>query len=685
MRTEKRFGRFATALVALSTSAALLFGPSSPALAEPPVEIDSIVTDTTNTLGGRDITAVEEASEKLRKNTGLTLYLVVVKTFESPTDGFEWAGASVQRSQLGESDVVLYVGEDVRQYGLSIDHSVDISNSDRREIENSMYQDISSGRYTAAAVLAAGMLEDTIRRDEIAAERAAAISTTLGVGAVGTAALGGTMYAVGRRRKKNRAEAEAARRAASFKERSDHAGSELVRMDNLIRSSEEELQFAQAQFGSEATEAFAEAVSTAKARAQQAFALQAKLFDHIPDTEAEQDQWLEEIVELTQTTGDELSEQQAVFTQLQQRQSQVPQLVSALEQRLPAVRERAGKVKQWSDTLEATLDAEAITPIRSDLDQSERMIALFEEELENARSGWDAGEQGAAVVDVTDAESALKQATDLLDALEQARERILDAPAAIGAKLRNAEQLLGQLQNLERREAAVIDATERATMSKARADLDAVSALNGAYRNPIHTTSKLATVEDSLQRILNESLDEKTKLDQARASLSEMLSDARAEIGSTERYINSYRGGLSSAPRARLAQAQSQLERAQAVQVDDPVQAVEFAREAVRLARTAHSDAEDEIFRYSGNDQWVRNNFGDPNESYWPRYRNRRYSGGSDASDIAGAIIGGIIGGLLNNAGSSYRSSSGSWSSGRSHGGGRSSGSGGWSSTGGFR
>lgn len=685
MRTEKRFGRFATALVALSTSAALLFGPSSPALAEPPVEIDSIVTDTTNTLGGRDITAVEEASEKLRKNTGLTLYLVVVKTFESPTDGFEWAGASVQRSQLGESDVVLYVGEDVRQYGLSIDHSVDISDSDRREIENSMYQDISSGRYTAAAVLAAGMLEDTIRRDEIAAERAAAISTTLGVGAVGTAALGGTMYAVGRRRKKNRAEAEAARRAASFKERSDHAGSELVRMDNLIRSSEEELQFAQAQFGSEATEAFAEAVSTAKARAQQAFALQAKLFDHIPDTEAEQDQWLEEIVELTQTTGDELSEQQAVFVKLQQRQSQVPQLVSALEQRLPAVRERAGKVKQWSDTLEATLDAEAITPIRSDLDQSERMIALFEEELENARSGWDAGEQGAAVVDVTDAESALKQATDLLDALEQARERILDAPAAIGAKLRNAEQLLGQLQNLERREAAVIDANERATMSKARADLDAVSALNGAYRNPIHTTSKLATVEDSLQRILNESLDEKTKLDQARASLSEMLSDARAEIGSTERYINSYRGGLSSAPRARLAQAQSQLERAQAVQVDDPVQAVEFAREAVRLARTAHSDAEDEIFRYSGNDQWVRNNFGDPNESYWPRYRNRRYSGGSDASDIAGAIIGGIIGGLLNNAGSSYRSSSGSWSSGRSHGGGRSSGSGGWSSTGGFR
>lgn len=685
MRTEKRFGRFATALVALSTGAALLFGPSSPALAEPPVEIDSIVTDTTNTLGGRDITAVEEASEKLRKNTGLTFYLVVVKTFESPTDGFEWAGASVQRSQLGESDVVLYVGEDVREYGLSIDHSVDISDSDRREIENSMYQDIASGRYTAAAVLAAGMLEDAIRRDEIAAERAAAISTTLGVGAVGTAALGGTMYVAGRRRKKNRAEAEAARRAASFKERSDHAGSELVRMDNLIRSSEEELQFAQAQFGSEATEAFAEAVSTAKARAQQAFALQAKLFDHIPDTEAEQDQWLEEIVELTQTTGDELSEQQAVFVKLQQRQSQVPQLVSALEQRLPAVRERAGKVKQWSDTLEATLDAEAITPIRSDLDQSERMIALFEEELENARSGWDAGEQGAAVVDVTDAESALKQATDLLDALEQARERILDAPAAIGAKLRNAEQLLGQLQSLERREAAVIDADERATMSKARADLDAVSALNGAYRNPIHITSKLATVEDSLQRILNESLDEKTKLDQARASLSEMLSDARVEIGSTERYINSYRGGLSSAPRARLAQAQSQLERAQAVQVDDPVQAVEFAREAVRLARTAYSDAEDEIFRYSGNDEWVRNNFGDPNESYWPRYRNRRYSGSSDASDIAGAIIGGIIGGLLNNAGSSYRSSSGSWSSGRSHGGGRSSGSGGWSSTGGFR
>lgn len=672
-------------LFALLAGAALTLTLPLPARAVTPVELDSVVTDTTNSLGGRDIQAVEEASAELKEKTGVSLYLVVVDRFEDPADGFEWANASVERSQLGAKDVVLYIGEDVYEYGLSIDHTLNISDTDRRNITNKIRDEITEGRYADAAVEVAEYLDRAIRKEEIAAEEAAAINTALGVGAVGTATVGGTMYVVGKRRKNKRTAAAAARRAAEFKERSDNAGIELVRMDNLIRSAEEEVQFATAQFGGEVTADYGSAVQAAKQRAQDAFALQGKLFDHIPDTEQEQDSWLGEIEAITQTTARELSEHQQRFAQLQQRQSQVPQLVAALNDRIPALRSRHDELTNWLTSVKPQLDAESIAPIGADMEQSDRMLQLAALETENAQQGWDAGDRGAAIVDVTDAESAITQAADLLDSLDAARQQIIDAPAAIASKTRDVTQLLLQLEQLHRTDPSVIDAGEQSAISKARAELTATEQLGGVYRNPITTTSRLITVESTLQSILQESMDEKTRLDHARAALVGEISDARAEVAVVERYINSHRGGLSSAPRARLAQAVSQLNRAEAMHSDNPLQALEHAREAARLARKARSDAEDEMTRYDAANYWSG---GVSYGGSWSRYGgNRRYSRNSSGSTVGDAIIGGIIGGLLSGGGSSHRSSSGGWSSGGGsfRGGGFGGGGGGWSSGGGFR
>lgn len=682
MRVGKRLQGIIGSVGVAVASATFATVSALPAVAETPVEIDGVVTDTTNSLGGADISAVETASAELRDKTNVTLYLVVVDTFESPADGFEWSTASIERSQLGQHDVVLYVGEAAQEYGLNIDHRLNVGAADKQEIERQILSDIVEGDYAAAAVDAATQLDQVLRADEISAEKQAAVNTTLGVGAAGTAVVGGTLYVVGKRRKKKAVAAEAARRAASFKKRSDEAGVELVRMDNLIRSSEEELQFARAQFGSEVTADYAAAIDAARTRGQQAFALQAKLFDHIPDSEEQQDAWLEEIISLTQQTGSELSEQQAIFAALQERQSQVPQLVASLNQQLPALRARAQESLTWIETLAASLDEAAISPIREDHAQAQRLLALAHEETENAQHGWDAQDQGAAIVDVTDAESAISQAVGLLDGLDAARKQIIDAPAVIGEKTASVDRLLVQLRQLRHADPEVIDVNEQEQMSHASAVLTEVSALGGVYRNPIHTTAQLVAAEGNLQEILTESLDEKSQLDEARNALTAALSDARAEIAVTEQFINSHRGTLSSSPRARLAQAIEQLERAEVSQADDPVQALRNARDAARLARAAKRDADDEASQYSGNSLWVERNFGDPNAPHWPEYgQHRRYRRNDPGTDITGAIIGGIIGGLLNSAGSSHRSS-GSWSSGGSFSGG---GGGGWSSGGGFR
>ncbi|MFD2674085.1 TPM domain-containing protein [Gulosibacter bifidus] len=671
---------------AFAFAAAIATGPllAAPAMAEEPLELDGVVTDTTNTLGGRDYETVQSASADLNNKTGVTLYLVVVDTFENPNDGFEWANATVAKSQLGPKDVVLYIGKDVQNYGLSADKSLDLSSEDLRNIENGAMSDISSGRYAEAAEQVATDLDRALRAEELRAEEAGTMTTILGVGAAGTAAVGGTMYYAGKRRKKKKHEAEVARRAEAFAKRSETAGVELVRMDNLIRSADEELQFAQAQFGAQATAEYAKAVSTAKSSAQEAFALQAKLFDHIPDTEEEQDAWLDKIESLTQSTGKALSEQQDRFAKLRARQEQVPQLVAALEAAEPAATTRLAGIVEWVATLPGKLEDAAIAPIRADAEQAGRLLALARVETDNAKNGWAANDHGAAVIDVADAEGALAQADSLMDALEAAEQRILDAPAVISSQAKDAEQLLLQIKQLHRAAPAVIDVNEQEIVARARTQLDEIAALNGSFRDPLHTTSVVTTLRDNLQNIFTESLGEKEQIEQAQRVLTETMSDARAEIAVAERKINTHRGELSAAPRARLAQAIDQLSRAEALTTEDPVQALQHAKDAKRQALTAAKDADDEMSRYSQNPTWVAANFGTGNQRYWPDYGNHRRgyrSGGGD--DLAGAIIGGIIGGLLSGGGSSHRSSSGG--SGGGGFGGSSSGGGGWSSGGGFR
>lgn len=668
-------------------AAALATGPllAAPAMAEEPLELDGVVTDTTNTLGGRDYETVETASADLNNKTGVTLYLVVVDTFENPNDGFEWANATVAKSQLGPKDVVLYIGKDVQNYGLSADKSLDLSSEDLREIENGAMSDISSGRYAEAAEQVATDLDRALRAEELRAEEAGTMTTILGVGAAGTAAIGGTMYYASKRRKKKQHEAEVARRAEAFAKRSEAAGVELVRMDNLIRSADEELQFAQAQFGADATAEYAKAVSTAKSSAQEAFALQAKLFDHIPDTEEEQDAWLDKIESLTQSTGKALSEQQDRFAKLRTRQEQVPQLVAALEAAEPAATTRLAAIVEWVATLPGKLEDAAIAPIRADAEQAGRLLALARVETDNAKNGWAADDRGAAVIDVADAEGALAQADSLMDALEAAEQRILDAPAVISSQAKDAEQLLLQIKQLHRAAPAVIDVNEQEIVARARVQLDEIAAFNGSFRDPLHTTAVVTTLRDNLQNIFTESLGEKEQIEQAQRVLTETMSDARAEIAVAERKINTHRGELSAAPRARLAQAIDQLSRAEALTTEDPVQALQHAKDAKRQALTAAKDADDEMSRYSQNPAWVAANFGPGNHRYWPDYGNHRRgyrSGGGD--DLAGAIIGGIIGGLLSGGGSSHRSSSGGFGGG-GFGGGSSGGGGGWSSGGGFR
>src|SRR6218665_2903391 len=88
------------------------------------------------------------------------------------------------------------------------------------------------------------------------------------------------------------------------------AGKALVGADDAIRASEDEVGFAVASYGEEATAPFRAAIADAKSQMSQAFALQQLLDDEIPDTDEQRRQWYTQILQFTSTARQALADQE---------------------------------------------------------------------------------------------------------------------------------------------------------------------------------------------------------------------------------------------------------------------------------------------------------------------------------------------------------------------------------------
>ena len=87
------------------------------------------------------------------------------------------------------------------------------------------------------------------------------------------------------------------------------AGGALVQADDAVKTSEEELGFAVASYGEEATADFRAALDGAKAKVAEAFALQQQLDDARPDSDDERRAWYGGIIRLTAEADAVLDEQ----------------------------------------------------------------------------------------------------------------------------------------------------------------------------------------------------------------------------------------------------------------------------------------------------------------------------------------------------------------------------------------
>ncbi|TFD71931.1 hypothetical protein [Cryobacterium sp. Hb1] len=377
--------------------------------------------------------------------------------------------------------------------------------------------------------------------------------------------------------------------AATELERS--ASSSLVRADDLVQDASDELSFAIAQFGESATQEFAAALTTSKHQLSDAFALQQKLDDAVPDTALERTRWNQQIVQFADEATARLSNQARNFTAKRGVERNAPQQIDELRRRLDRMSDRVAGGANTLARLGLSYSAAALAPIGGNVGRAGTALEGARASADAAVTRLEAASSEPVGEQLQAAEHALFQATQLLDAIETGEDQLHRGFA-------NLQQAL-DAASLELAEARALrdNHEESDTSASLNHVITDAAAVQASLREPVRLSDPAAdlltleTAMNGLDSIRSEARNRQLRLDNARTALAGALLTARSQITLTRDFVAANRGRVQAAARTRLAEAERQL--ALAVAESDPVTALDTARRAM-----THATDADALARY---------------------------------------------------------------------------------------
>lgn len=361
------------------------------------------------------------------------------------------------------------------------------------------------------------------------------------------------------------------------------AGVELVRADDLLRSAEDEVEFARAQFGDRAAADLASTVAAAREQLREAFQLHQQLHDAVPDSEAQRRRWSQRIVELCNAISESVSAQTAQLDSRRAVERSAPDQLAELEQGVSATRARIADADATLDRLSETYAPSTYAGIESAPTVATEALAAAESTLATARDRITASESAGEVL-----ESAAKH-------LQTAR-HALDSVSRTASGLDSASSELATVVAQTRR--SVNDATAKRDAASLPESADEISraldvvtatiALVTDRRQLPDPLARLDELRDSVSRLdaaLAVARSQQQRIDNAREALRGALFSARSHLDVARGFVEDNRGRVGADARTRLAEAERQLALAEAA--DDPVEALDTARRVSRLAQDA--------------------------------------------------------------------------------------------------
>src|SRR5690606_27325377 len=182
------------------------------------------------------------------------------------------------------------------------------------------------------------------------------------------------------RRARKRA-AERAKRQAALAATSQQASIALVRTDDLVRSSEQEMEYARAQFGDAAIGDFVAALETSRKNLDEAFSLKQKLDDEIPDTDEERLEWNQRVLQLCSESTQVLEERKADFDALRRLEQNAPAALENVRQLRAAAGAEIDRAEQILTALTSAYAPGVVSPVAGNIVEARSRMAFTDTQL----------------------------------------------------------------------------------------------------------------------------------------------------------------------------------------------------------------------------------------------------------------------------------------------------------------
>ncbi|MFE7845970.1 TPM domain-containing protein [Microbacterium sp. NPDC057407] len=623
--------RWAAALASAAVVAVTAIGAPS-ALATPPVSLGSAyVLDDADVLSPAEESDAQARLEQLKADSGLDLWVVFVDDFTDPSSAEDWANQTAEDNGLGPSQYLLAVATEGRQYYLSADSAGPVSPEQVASIEQERIQPaLRQNDWPGAVDAAADGLAD------------ASSGGSGGTGSGGAGATGGSgwftwllvvaVVVIGivllvmflRRRRRPTAPGGPATppvEQVSVEELERQAASALVETDDALKTSAQELQFAQAQFGEAATVEFEQAIAQARANLDEAFTLKQQLDDATPDSSQDARAWNTRIIALCEQANTVLDEKAEAFDELRRLEQNAPQALATATAEADKAEASLGGAAAHLQTLRSSYSSEALATVDDNPEQARQRIAFAREQLIAARTALNAGDRGEAAVGIRAAEEAVGQAVLLEQAIDKLAADLTAGEQRAAALITELEQDVIAARGLPDSDGRVAAAVAATTQQ-----IDAARAqLAGPAKRPLAALQALEAANQQIDRLVQGIRDAEAQAQRARQMVGQLILQAQAQVSAAEDYITARRGAVGAQARTRLAEAGAALVRAQGLQASDPQQAMQHAQRADQLAGQAIQLAQSDVGSFSGGGM-----FGGGGSS-----------GGGDG--MLGAVLGGIL------------------------------------------
>jgi uncharacterized membrane protein YgcG len=409
----------------------------------------------------------------------------------------------------------------------------------------------------------------------------------------------------------------------------------LIATDEELRHDQQELSFAEAEFGAEEAKPFREALAQARVELQAAFKVRQQLDDEVPEDPPTREKLLNEIVARCKKAQELVGVQTEHFRQLRDLERRAPEVLADLRSGIDALASRRTAAAAALETIRATSPG-SLRAVSGNLEEVDKRLALAGQLI-------DAGEKTATtdapgtVRAVRGAQDATAQAATLLDAIEKLAAAVNEASAKLDDELTAAQadvtaarQALGQSAD-QSQASAVAEAEAKLASARQAADgpqRDLAAAHRLAREANAAADASLAAIREGSERRAKE-----------QAAAQAGIHAAEMSVARAQDYLDARHQQAGRTARTRIAEAQRLLDEARALATADPTRAADTARRAAALADEASSLAAQDFNQSGMGGDVILNG----------RPYGRRDSGWGD--DFSGALIGSIIGSILSGGG----------------------------------